>query len=360
MSALRRAGEEAVANVLATPWRFAVVIVVLAATLSWPAYREAGLVRSLQQAKRARAHDGAFVSVASVRGVPTAAAGYSAVGIVGTSCDALNATPGILAAGVLTPAGSAVPRAEPDGGIPLWRVSPGFVHLLGITDRADGVLLGADAADELGTRTGARVAFATPPLGGSAVVTVFARQGARTAVLDRAVLLVEPPATVSGSCLVETAGTTPNSAAEFLGPLLGARPVDVRPLATPKSAAPDQTYAERSGRAAEFAAPAFAVLVWLLLLRIRRAEITLARIFGASRALVGAQLVAEFAICVVVASVPSAVCVAAGAWGDRVAAMAGTTSLVQGYALAFALAAPGAVVMSVRRGTELRTLRGAE
>jgi len=42
------------ANVLATPWRFAVVMGVLAATLCWPAYREAILVHSLQIVKHRR------------------------------------------------------------------------------------------------------------------------------------------------------------------------------------------------------------------------------------------------------------------------------------------------------------------
>ena len=359
MSTLRRAGEEAVANILATPWRFGVVTIALAATLCWPAYREAALVRSLQQAKRSLAADGAFISVVTAKGAPTTTAGYAAVGIAGTSCDALNSMPGILSAGVLAPAGSAVPKAEPDGGIPLWRVSPGFVHLLAVPDRGNSVLLGTDAAGELGTRTGAAVAFVNPPLAEIPVVTVYPRQAARTALLDRAVLLVEPPASISGSCLVDTAGTTPNSAAEFLGALLGA-PVDVRPLATPSTVAPDQIYAQRTGRVAEFAAPAFAVLVWLLLIRVRRAEIALARIFGAHRAVIGAQLVAEFAICVVLAAVPAAACVAAAGWGHRVAGAAGAASVVAGCALALALAAPGAVAMSVRRGSELRALRGAE
>ena len=358
MSALRRAGEEAVANVLATPWRFGVVTVVLAATLCWPAYREAALVRSLQQAKRALAADGAFLSVVTAKGAPTTV-GYAAAGITGTSCDALNSIPGILSAGVLAPAGDAVPRAEPDGRIPLWRISPGFVQLLGLPDRGTSVLLGADAAGELGARTGAILALASPSLPASPVVTVFARQAARTALLDRAVLFVEPPASISGSCLVDTAGTAPNSAAEFLGSLLGT-PVDVRPLATPSTAEPDQAFAQRSGRAAEFAAPAFAVLVWLLLIRVRRAEIALARIFGAPRPVIGAQLVAEFAICVVLAAVPAAACVAAAGWGDRIAAAAGTASVVAGCALALALAAPGAIAMSVRRGNELHALRGAE
>ena len=359
MSALRRAGAEAVANVLATPWRFAVVTVVLAATLCWPAYREASLVRSMQQAKRSLATDGAFVSVVTAKGVPTSTAGYAAVGIAGTSCDALNAIPGIVSAGVLAPAGNAVPKAEPDGGIPLWRVSPGFVHLLAVPDRGNSVLLGADAAGELGARTGAVVAFANPRLAGSPVVTVYPRRAARTALLDRAVLFVEPPASISGSCLVDTAGTSPNSAAEFLGALLGVG-VDVRPLTAPGTASPDQTYAQRSGRVAELAAPTFAVLVWLLLLRVRRAEIALARIFGAPRPVIGTQLVAEFAICLALAAVPAAACVAAAAWGDRVAGAAGAASLVAGCALALALVVPGAVAMSVRRGSELRALRGAE
>jgi hypothetical protein len=350
----RSVAAEAIANVLATPWRFTAVVLALAASLCWPAARQAGVVADAQRAKIARAADGAFVAVVS---------GQAGAAIDGRSCDALAGVAGIRAAGALTqlPA-PAVASTAPDGGYPAWRISPGTVRVLGVTRSGAGVLVGAAAAGELGLADGTRIGLRAPVVQPSAGVAVVPARGARTALLDRAVMLVSPAADVQGSCLVEAAGTPVNAAATFLGALLGGQRVDVRPLAGEPDLPPEprRTYRERADRVAGLVAPASALVLWLVLGRSRRGELALLRILAMPRSIVATQLVAELAICALVALVPVVACVAIAAQGDRVAALAALAGAARGLAVVAALAVPAAVGLGLRRGSELRALRGAE
>jgi hypothetical protein len=357
----RRLTGESIASLLATPWRYLPIIVLLAATLGWAGYDSAALTRSLQDSKRMQIADGRFIAVVTVHGTAAAASTLGqGGGIPGARCDALATFPGIRQAGLLVPAGTAVLRSEPDGGIPLWTISPGLARLLGMDSGRD-VLVGSEAATELGMRTGSRLSFTYPAYPGSVVVGVYAAQRDRTAALDRAVLVVAPPRALRGACLVEIIGTSPNSAAVFLGALLGVQ-VDVRPLADVNrlGADPGYAFAHRTQRLVAPIAPALAVLAWVLLLRTRRSELALQRIFGLPRILLTKALLGEFAICLLVALVPAIACIAGAARHDRIAALAGLAATAQGYAVVVCLAVPATFLLSVRHGGELRALRSAE
>lgn len=353
---------EAVASILATPWRFVAVTAVLAGILCFPAYRDVSLVHSLQSTKQQEIDQGEFVSVVTRHGSPTANNGFATSGISGEQCDSLSRDPGIRSSGVLSPAGTAVVASEPDGGIPLWHVSPGFVSLAGGTGAAGDVAVGSEAASELGLTSGSRLSLLNLANAEGIRAEVLPADGPRTAILDRAVLVPQPPARVGGTCFVETIGTPPNSAAEWLGALLDGTEVDVRPLVAVGELGrdPHAAYESRPDAWLGLVSPVLAVLVWALLLRVRRSEIALARIFGAPRTMVTAQLVIEFGLCMTVALIPAVSALAGGSWGDQVSAAAGIATLVQGCASAMLLAVPCSFLLSVRRGSELRLLRGAE
>ena len=352
--------DDGLGNLLATPWRFLAVVVLIAVTVGWPAYREANLVRSLQDLKRAQVAEGRFVAVV-VPGGPAAGPGVVRA-ISGAACDALADYPGIRAAGVASPAGSAVIATAPSGGYALWHVSPGMLRVLGTSSLGERVLVGSVAAQELGLRDGDRIAFRQPASPGSSPVTVVAASGPRTAAVDRAILTVSPPAAVAGDCFVETDGIGANSVAEFAGALLGGLDVNVLPLASQNHLGPDpvSAYASQQMAFLSLTAPLLAILAWCLLLRSRRSEITLARIAGASRTVACAYLMVEFAGCCALATAVVAAAVAAGGWGDGLATSAGIAAATQGYAIMLAAAVPVTFLCTVRKGGELQALRGAE
>ncbi len=378
--ALARGASEAIANLLATPLRFVAIVVLLGATLAWAGYTQAHLVRDLQQRKADQAAQGQYVAVASavdtastigtlgsandvngVDGADSGEADQAAGGILAAACDALAARPGVAAAGVFASAGTAVITSEPDGGFELWHISPGAARYLGAAGSTAGVLIGAHAAAELGVATGSTVRvqqFAT-----SSTVHVIPAQGPRTAAFDRAVLTVLAPTKVTGTCYVDVPGSDPNTTAAWLAPALGdAATITVMPLVN-RGALGNDPVTDYQGRAVLWVAPTaplLALLAWLLLLRARRAELAIPRIFGASRAMLAWQLLVEFLGCLIVALPPTVAAVAAGSWGDRVAAAAGTSAVAAGVALVTAVAVPTAYLMTIRRGTELAALRGAE
>lgn len=359
---LIKGASEALANLLATPLRFVAIIVLLAATLGWAGYTQAHLVHELQQRKANQSAQGQYVAVAvATDSAGIGAGGQLSGGIAGTDCDALATRPGVAAAGVFSPAGAAVTTSEPDGGIELWEVSPGALRYLHATGAHAGVLIGAYAAAELGVTTGSTVRvqqFAT-----TSTVEVVPAQGPRTAAFDRGVLAVLAPTEVTGTCYVDVPGSDPNTTAAWLAPALGGnKKIAVLPLVNDGSLGNDPAidYQGRAMRWVAPTAPLLSLVAWLLLLRTRRAELVIPRIFGAPRAALALQLLVELLGCLVVALPTTVAAVAAGAWGDRVAATAGTSTVAAGIALVIATAIPTTYLMTIRRGAELAALRGAE
>lgn len=192
---------------------------------------------------------------------------------------------------------------------------------------------------------------------------VVAAQGPRTAAFDRAVLTVLAPTAVTGTCYVDIPGSDPNTTAAWLAPALGGiDQVNVLPLVNAGALGniPAADYQNRALRWVTPTAPLLSLIAWLLLLRARRAELVIPRVFGASRAALAWQLLVEFLVCLVLALPPIVAAVAAGAWGDRIAAAAGTSAVAACMALVIAAAIPASYLMTIRRGTELAALRGAE
>lgn len=363
--ALTRGVSEAIANLLATPLRFVAIVVLLAATLAWGGYSEAHLVHDLQQRKAGQAVQGQYVAVAVNRSGgsetgPSSGGSYGG-GIPAVDCDALAARPGVASAGVFAPVGTAVIASEPDGGIELWQISPGALRYLNVTGAVPGVLIGAHAAAELGVATGSWVRV--QQFAAASTVEVIPASGPRTAAFDRGVLTILAPTELTGTCYVDVPGSDPNTTATWLAPALGGNDkISILPLVNDGSLGNDPAadYQNRAIRWVAPTAPLLVLLAWLLLLRARRAELVIHRIFGASRTTLTWQLLVELAGCIIVALPPAVAAVTAGAWGDRVAAAAGTSTLVAGIVLVIVAAVPVAYLMTVRRGTELAALRGAE
>lgn len=356
--ALARGASEALANLLATPLRFVAIVVLLAATLAWAGYTQAHLVHDLQQRKAVQAAQGQYVAVAHTAGADSD--GQSDGGIPAVACDALAARPGVAAAGVIASAGTVVMASEPDGGFELWHIGPGALRYLHAME-SKGVLLGAHTAAELGATTGSAVRvqqFTT-----TSTVDVIPAQGPRTAALDRGVLTVLAPTELAGTCYVDVPGSDPNTTAAWLAPALGGnRTITVLPLVSDGSLgnSPALDYVNRAIRWVAPTAPLLCLLAWLLLLRARRAELVIPRIFGASRVALTWQLLVELLGCLVVALPLAVAAVAAAAWGDRIAAAAGTSAVAAGIAVVIATAVPTTYLMTIRRGTELTALRGPE
>lgn len=364
--ALARGVTEALANLLATPLRFVAIVVMLAATLAWAGYTEAHLVQSLQARKASQFAQGQYVAVAAAMGDATRNGAtrngrQPSGGISGTACDALAARSGVAAAGVFARSGTAVITSEPDGGFALWHISPGAMRYLNAAGSPAGVLIGAHTAAELGVIT--RSTVRVEQWVATSTVEVVSAQGPRTAAFDRAVLAVLPPTAVTGTCYVDVPGSDPNTTAAWLAAALGGNDtINVRPLVTAGTLGNDPAadYQHRAMRWVIPTAPLLSLVAWLLLIRARRAELVIPRIFGASRVALAWQLLVEFVGCVVLALPPTVAAVAAGAWGDRIAAAAGTSAVAAGAALAIVAAVPIAYLMAIRRGRELAALRGGE
>ena len=156
MRAVRAAWSEAVANVLATPARFVLLATVLAVSVLFVGWREATLVRQLDQDLRDRIRAGEFVSVAvgiSDEGEPQ--------DISGTACERLAHLGGVVAAGVLRPAGRTTVASHPSGSYQRFEVSPGFLQVVRHQGTPEQALVGSAAATELGLANGSIVASPT-------------------------------------------------------------------------------------------------------------------------------------------------------------------------------------------------------
>lgn len=307
MRPIGQALAEALRSLTATPKRFGLVLVVIVAASALLTVREATFVDDLRSEQRQRIAQGEQVHVVSV-----GADAVSARGVPGAGCDALRSVPGIVAAGVEAEAGNVTIGGHPDGSYRAVDATPGMLALLGRTDEPSGAVLGSATAGELGKPDGALVQI------GAEVVTVgvLDASGARTALLDRAVITVRPPPEVTGTCYVEVGGLGPEEAALLLPALLSSStsdPLSVSPLLdrAELGTTPKQKYDDRPDTWLWLVLALLTVVPWLLLVRARRGDLGCYAMFGGSPAWVTLVLAAEW---IILALVGAAAGVVALAW----------------------------------------------
>ena len=353
MTAMATCWREAVANLLATPYRFALLAVVLATTMSYVGLREAATVHDLAgQAVQLRL-DG--------RGIVVVTGRSSAV--PGAACERLSGFRGVRAAGVLHADGQVVVPTNPQSAYDSFTASSGMAHLLTIRATTTPVVVGGAMARELGLADGAslRTAGAVRP------VAVLRELGARTELVDRGVVTLVPAASVAGSCYVELESGGADAAATWLPAVLG-MPRDqllVTPLLAGASAeelpgpAPDSLYRDRASRYDWLVLPLVPLMVWLLLTRSRRTELALYSLSGARPAQVALVLWLEWLGVAVVVAVVAVAAVALGAHRDGPAAAAGLRATALSAAVSLAAVLVAAVGTGFRRRGEYDLLRSS-
>ncbi len=343
--AVQTCWREAMANLFATPYRFALVGVVLAAALSFVGSREATLVHALAGEAVQQRMDGRDIVVVTGRSAPVA----------GIACDRLASLGGVRAAGTLRADGQAVVPTNPQSGYDAFVASPGMADVLTVRAGTSGVLVGGAMARELGLVDGAGVLLA----GRVRPAVVLPETGARSELVDRGVVTLLPGDEVAGSCFVELTSDDSGSAATWLPSELGV-PHDQLVVSPLLAGVSDQALADGSpltryqARATGhdwLVLPVVPALVWLLLTRSRRPELALYSLSAARPASIALVLWFEWLGVAVVASVLVVAGVAVAAHGDGVAGAAGLRSV--GLCLAVSLTAvlvAGAFTGARRRG----------
>ncbi len=144
--------EEGLANLGASAFRSALLLVVCAAAFGGLAYLELRQGMELTEFARDFREGGAYVAIASVPGGS----------ISGARCESLNGTPGVVAAGAWRSTGQATFRTAPGVLFQAADVTPGILRVwdpgqpLGT---GPGLVVGPAMAEELGLRTGLIAAF---------------------------------------------------------------------------------------------------------------------------------------------------------------------------------------------------------
>ncbi len=291
---------EALRSLTATPKRFGLVLVVVAAAASLLVVREATFVDRLRAEQADRVAQGEHVYVVSVAtgaSVDDAPGSVARAGIEGADCDALATMPGIAGAGAEAPEGEVVMGGHPDGGYRAVGVSPGMLGLLGQAGASRGVFLGAAAARELGAGDGSLLRLGSE----TAAVGVLDESGARTALLDRAVLRVRPATEVTGNCYVEVGSISREEAVALLPALLSPSTpagLSVAPLIDRSELGPTPAaqFDARPDAWLWLVLAAVTVVPWLLVVRSRRGDLGCYAMFGASPAWVALVLVVEWIV----------------------------------------------------------------
>jgi hypothetical protein len=345
MTAVTTCWREAVANLLATPYRFALVALVLATTASYVGFSRAAAV-----------HDEGVRAVqlrGDGRGVVVVTSRSGAVPAV--ACDRLAALGGVRAAGTLRQDGQVVVPTNPQSAYDAFTASPGMVHVLTVASATGSVLVGAATARELGLADGALLDLA----GGRRQVTVLPERGARSQLVDRAVLTLVPAPFASGACYVELDSGGVDVAGTWLPATLGV-PKDqlvLSPLLSGSS--PEAHAAAASTTFGWLVLPAVPVVVWLLLARSRRPELALYSLSGARPAQVALLLWLELLPVTIVAAVLALAAVVVGAHRDGPAGLAGVRAAGLTLTVACAAVAACALATGFRRRGEYDLLRSS-
>ena len=355
MTGLVTCWREALANLLATPYRFALVAVVLATTVAYAGSREASAVHELDIRAMQLRVAGSDVVVATGRdgGVPAAA------------CERLGSLGGVRSAGALRSDGQVVIPTNPQSTYDTFTASPGMAHVLTVRAATGSVLVGGAMARELGlvSRSGLDLS------GVVRRVTVLPETSARSQLVDRGVVTLAPAAASwSGSCYVELQDGGADSAAAWL-PAELAMPrgqLVVSPLLSggsgagvPGGASPENDFRHRADRYDWLLLPLVPLTVWLLLVRSRRTELALYSLSGARPAHVALLLWLEALAVAVVGAVVALAAVAVGAHGDGLAGTAGVRAGALSLCVALGGVLVGAVATGFRRRGEFDLLRSS-
>lgn len=324
---LGRAGfawREARANVRATPVRFAVLAILIAAVTATGAWREATLTQRVHERVVDRLADGEFVFVVS--GSSEAAllgdAGGSPTGVEGWRCDRLTHHPGVTRAGGVQSGTGVTTATHPSGRFSSYAVSPAFTTFLGdaAAMTVAEVIVGSGAAVELGVESGARLTLVE----GSAATATVVPPSPLAAGFERSILTLSSAAAIQGECYVEMPGLTLEEATLAIPALLGV-PSRVTYLLDRSSLGltPEQVVAERPDSAAWLALAALPLGVAVVLGRSRRGESAAYVLMGATPRWAAWARFCEFLVVSWLAPVVSTIVLLWTASAHSLAALAG-------------------------------------
>ena len=183
-----------------------------------------------------------------------------------------------------------------------------MAYLLAVRAATGSTFVGGAMARELGLATGARLDLS----GVVRPVIVLPETGARSQLVDRAVVTLAPASSVSGACYVELQSGGVDSAATWLPAELGMsrEQLVVTPLLGGTSdtdapgRSPESDYRDRPNRYDWLVLPLAPLTVWLLLARSRRTELALYSLSAARPAHVALLLWLEM-LAVAVVGAPS-------------------------------------------------------
>jgi hypothetical protein len=198
-------------------------------------------------------------------------------------------------------------------------------------------------------------------------VTVLPEAGARSQLVDRAVVTLARAAAVSGSCYVELRSGGVDSAVAWL-PAVLRLPRDqllVTPLVGGASGgdvpgrSPEAAYLGRANRYDWLVLPVVPLMVWLLLTRSRRPELALYSLSGARPGQVALLLWLEWLGIGIVGAAVALAAVVVGAHRDGLAAGAGVRAAGLSIVLSLAAVLVAAVATGSRRRGEFDLLRSS-
>ncbi|MBN9188425.1 MAG: hypothetical protein J0I62_07990 [Microbacterium sp.] len=252
----------------------------------------------------------AALEVISVQQISAAARTYvsSAASVVtltapgrisGVACDALDALPGVRAAGALRPRTSPLTAIElPSSPLPVTDITGGVLQLLRADHgSAEGVVLSREAADLLGVRSGGRL---HTPQGGIPITGVYEYPSdGRDPGYGYAVLAPVTPAGAFDACWADIRPQSKTTALVMRTVLLPDGPSDDPPqlgqLNSTLGAAFDgaQRFHDRLTRFAALLALALAAGIGFVSVRIRRLELASALHAGVGKGALGAMLAVE-------------------------------------------------------------------